>query len=389
MQKPNKSQVMDDLMDKTQPVVQRTVKEGQIVEGKVIAVGRNVLYVDIAGFKTGVVSGREYREAASAIKDLKTGDAVQATMVSEENEEGYAELSMKEASRERSWDILRRKMESGEIIRLRVKEANRGGLIAECEGVVGFMPVSQLSFGHYPRVEGGDKQRIFQELQKFVGQEMSVRIIGVEQNENKLIFSEKAAENKELKDALSQYTIGMRVEGTVSGVVNFGAFVKFDNNLEGLVHISELDWQLIENPHDIVKVGDRVEAEIIAIDEDRVSLSMKRLKPNPWDSVGERYHVGDVVRARVMKLNPFGAFAKLDKDIHGLAHVSEFGTEEKMKEAIKAGEEYDFTILSIEAKEYKMALGFGKQKPKEQEPASAEEPKKADEETTTSETAAE
>ncbi|MDP3963390.1 MAG: S1 RNA-binding domain-containing protein [bacterium] len=364
MQKVTKSSVMEELMEKMSLPGQRALKDGQITEGKVISIMQNTLYVDLGGAKTGIVSSREYRNAISMIKDLKPGDTVQATVVELENDEGYVELSMKEASRERSWINLRGKMDGGEVISIRVKEANKGGLMAEHEGIAGFMPVSQLSYAHYPRVEGGDKQKIFQELQKFVGQDLKVRIIGVDQQENKLIFSEKAAEDKELKDLLSNYQIGMTVEGTVSGVVNFGAFVKFDENLEGLVHISELDWQLIENPSDIVNVGDKVKAEIIGIEEDRVSLSIKRLKPNPWDTVGERFTAGDVVKARVMKLNPFGAFAKLDRDIHGLAHISEFGTEENMKEKLKIGEEYEFTILSIEPRDYKMALGFGKQKPK-------------------------
>ncbi|MDO8557869.1 MAG: S1 RNA-binding domain-containing protein [bacterium] len=367
MQKVTKSAVMEKLLEDASSPSPQLLKEGKTIEGRVVVISRNVLYVDFGGFKTGVVSGKEYRDAVSTIKGLKPGDNVQATVVEIENDEGYVELSMREASRERAWDILRRKMDEGEVIRLHVKEVNRGGLIAECEGIAGFMPVSQLSFAHYPRVEGGDKQKIFQELQKFIGQEMAVRIIGVEQNENKLIFSEKAAENKELKDTLAKYAIGNAVEGTVSGVVNFGAFVKFSDNLEGLVHISELDWQLIEDPHDIVNVGDPVRAEIIGIDNDRVSLSMKRLKPNPWDSVSERFKIGDVIKAKVTKINPFGAFAKLDKDIHGLAHVSEFGSEEKMKQSLELGKEYEFTILSLDPRDYKMALGFGKKKIKEEE----------------------
>ena len=367
MQKMLKSAVMDHLLDDTTTARPKLIKEGETVEGTVIAIHRKTLFVDLGGFKTGVVLGREFREATSSIKDLKPGDTVQATVVSLDDGDGYIELSMRAASRERAWDVLKRKMDEREILALRMKEANRGGLVIECEGIAGFMPVSQLSFAHYPRVEGGDKQKIFQELQKFVGQELKLRIIAVDPIENKLIFSEKAAENKELKEALDRYNVGDVVEGAISGIVNFGVFVRLDNNLEGLVHISELDWQLIEDPHDIVQVGDQVRAEVIGVESERISLSIKRHKPNPWDSVEEKYKVGDIVQGRIMKLNPFGAFAKLDKEIHGLAHVSEFGSEEKMREALTVGETYPFTILSLEPKQYKMALGFGKKKAEKEE----------------------
>ena len=360
---------MDYLLEDASIARPKLIKEGETVEGAIVAVHRKTLYVDLGGFKTGVVSGREFSEAASSIKGLKPGDGVQATVVSIDEDGGYVELSMRAASRERAWDVLKRKMDEGEVLGIRIKEANRGGLVIECEGIAGFMPVSQLSFAHYPRVEGGDKQKIFQELQKFVGQELKVRIIAVDPNENKLIFSEKAAENKELKEALGRYSVGDVVEGAISGIVNFGVFVRLDNNLEGLVHISELDWQLIENPHDIVQVGDQVRAEVIGLDSERISLSIKRCNPNPWDSAEEKYAVGDAVQGRVIKLNPFGAFAKLDKEIHGLVHVSEFGSEEKMREALTVGETYPFTILSLEPRQYKMALGFGKKKPHAPEPS--------------------
>lgn len=352
-----KSTLMEQLL-KEEATPMANLKIGEIIETRVIEISRQRLFLDLGGYKVGVVYGREFKEASSIIKTLNPGDTVHAIVTAPENEDGYIELSLKEASRERAWETLKRILASGEVITTRIREANRGGLIVELEGVQGFLPVSQLSFAHYPRVEGGDKQKIFQELQKFIGKDLRVKIIDLDQREQKVIISEKAAEGRELQEMLAKYRVGDRVEGTVSGVVDFGAFVKLADNLEGLAHISELDWQLVEDPHDLVKVGDKVGAQIIGIEDDRVSLSIKRLKPNPWDTVQEKYHAGDVVKARVIKFNPFGAFAKLDNEIHGLAHVSEFGSEEQMKQALELGKEYEFRILSLEPKEYKLALGL-------------------------------
>jgi len=239
----------------------------------------------------------------------------------------------------------------------------------EIDKLEAFMPVSQLSASHYPRVEGGNKQKILQELNKLLNQNIKLKIIDLDSREKKLIVSEKAAEEKKLKKALEKYKVGDEIEGIITGVVDFGAFVKFED-LEGLIHISEIDWQIIDNPADFFKVGDTIKAKIVEIEGDKVSLSTKALKENPWEKVREKYQTGEIVEGKITKFNPFGAFVKLDENIQGLAHISEFGTEKKMKETMEIDKTYKFKIISIKPSEYRMAL-----KPIFEEPATNPEDK--------------
>ncbi|MBI2587877.1 S1 RNA-binding domain-containing protein, partial [Candidatus Azambacteria bacterium] len=281
-------------------------KLGDIVEGLVLEVKANTLYLDLGAWGTGIVYGKEFQDAASSIRASKPGDAITGKVVDPENTEGYVELSLREAGREKTWERLREFMESGEAIETKILEANRGGLLVEIEGVKGFLPVSQLASKHYPRVEGGDKQRIYQELIKFVGSPLTVKVIDVDPREEKLIVSEREAENHEVVEALNHYAVGDVISGEVSGVVDFGAFVKFgpEKELEGLVHISELDHRLIDDPRNVVKVGDGIEAKIIGIERDRISLSVKALKQDPWEEAGTYYKKDDEVEGEIVKVNP-------------------------------------------------------------------------------------
>lgn len=238
----------------------------------------------------------------------------------------------------------------------------------EISGIQAFLPVSQLSSENYPRVEDGDSSKILKELQKFVGQEIEVKIFDISQRDEKLILSEKVKEAKKTKELLSNYSIGDIVDGEITAVLDFGAFIKFHKDklepLEGLIHISELDWQLIENPSEIIKTGDKVKVKIIDISNDKVSLSLKALKQNPWEGIGEKYKAGDIVKGKVAKLNPFGLFIQItpkgSPSIQGLIHISEIGTKEQMTEKFKIGKEYDFEVVSIEQDKHKISL-----KPKE------------------------
>jgi small subunit ribosomal protein S1 len=238
-------------------------------------------------------------------------------------------------------------------------EANKGGLMVEINNVTGFLPVSQLSLEHYPRVEDGDKNRILSVLQSYIGEPFDVQIITADSEEEKLIVSEKAVFEKEMETKLSQLKIGLIVEGTITGVVDFGAFVKF-GELEGLVHISELAWQRIENPKDIVKVGQKVRAKVISIDKGRVSLSIKQLQEDPWLEAVKKYQIGQSVTGKVTKIMPFGVFVELDKDIQGLAHVMELSHEaiKSPEEVLKPGEEKEFKIISIEPAEHRLGLSL-------------------------------
>lgn len=354
-------------------------KVTDVVEGTIIEIGSNAIYLDIETFGTGIVLGREIKDGMGSGK-LKVGDKVSATIMDLENEDGYIELSVREASYEKAWEDIESKRDTQEKIITKVLSANKGGLLVEVNGISGFLPVSQLSSKNYPRVDDGDKNKILTLLKKLVSQELDVRILDADRESEKLIVSEKAAQSEKDQETISNLQVGDIVSGEISGVVDFGAFVKFsqpktskteasanEDQLEGLVHISELAWQLIENPRDIAKVGDKVSAKIIGIDNDKISLSIRALQKDPWGSVTEKYNVGDVVSGTVNRINPFGAFVYLDKDIHGLAHVSEM-TElfpgKSLDDVIKVGEKYDWKILSVEPKEHRMGLVLATKKAK-------------------------
>lgn len=354
-------------------------KVGEVVDGIVIGKKGSYLYINLGAFGTGVIYGKEYYEAQDLIKNIKIGDKVSAKVVELQNDDGYVELSLKEAGQEMAWDELRKLKESGEIVSIKITEANRGGIMGQLKGVPAFMPVSQLSVKNYPRVEGGDKTRILQELNKFVGKSMNVKVIDLDQKELKLIVSERGVQDETLKEIMSGYKIGDIIEGEVSGVVDFGAFVKIGApvspsqggsaekaestpQVEGLVHISELDWQLIEDPRQVIKVGDKIQAKIIGIDGDKISLSIKALKKDPWESIEDDYKIGEVIKGKVVKINPFGVFVKLDANIQGLCHISEFKSEDEMEEKLEIGKTYTFNIQLINKVEHRMALGFGKPK---------------------------
>lgn len=366
-------------------------KIGDVVEGRVIEVSSSAIYLDIEPFGTGIVLGREIKDGMGSGK-LKEENRVLATVIDLENEDGFIELSIREASHEKAWEDLESKRDTQEKIFTKVVSANKGGLLVEINGISGFLPVSQLSSKNYPRVEDGDKNKIFNLLKRLVGQEIEVRIMDVERNTEKLIVSEKAAQKEKDREVISNLKVGDVVEGEISGVVDFGAFIKFfppnkpehsadEEKLEGLVHISELAWQLIENPRDIVKVGSKIKAKIIGIDDNKISLSIRALEKDPWSQIDKKYKAGDIVSGTVHKINHFGAFVYLDKDIHGLAHVSEMSElypGKNIDELIKAGEDYDWKILSIESKEHRMGLALAdKKSAKKEKSIKEEEPEKS------------
>jgi small subunit ribosomal protein S1 len=358
--------VMEDLMNRK---AINFPQVGDTVEGAVIDVSSNEIYLDLAPFGTGIVLGREIKDGMGAGK-LKIGDNVTATVTDLENEDGFIELSIREASYEKAWDDIESKRDTHEKVATKIVSANKGGLLVEINGISGFLPVSQLSSKNYPRVEDGDKNKILNLLKKLIGRELEVRILDADRETEKLIVSEKAAQSEKDREAISTLSVGDVVTGEISGVVDFGAFVKFPSSkdagmeneedvLEGLVHISELAWQLIEDPRSIAKVGDKVEAKIIGIDADKISLSIRALQKDPWSEVGKRYSIGEVVSGTVHKINHFGAFVYLDRDIHGLAHISEMSEAypgKNIDDLLKLGETYSWKILSIEPREHRMGL---------------------------------
>ncbi len=335
---------------------------GSILEGTVIGRDRSSLFIDLGVHGNGIIYGREFYNAKNTIKALKEGDKVFAKVADFENEDGYIELSLQEAAKQISWQKLKELKDSGELFKVKITGANKGGLLANVEGLAAFLPVSQLSPENYPRVADSDKQKILNELQKFIGKSLEVKVLDTLPEENKLILSEKAKSEAKIKEILEKYKQGDKVEGEVSGIADFGVFIKFPAftegtpQIEGLIHISELDWQLIENPANLVKVGQVIEAQIIEIKNNQVFLSLKTLKKNPWQGIEERFKKGDEIKGEVTKLNPFGAFIHVEDKIQGLCHISEFGSQKKMEEELQVGKKYTFQISSIEPKEYRMSL---------------------------------
>ncbi len=347
---------------KSSPELFGTIKAGDLVEAKLLKRMPRAVYFDLGKFGTGVVYGVELLNAKDILKGLKEGDKISAKVVEVENEDGYVELSLAEAGKQKSWQALRELKEKGEEIKVKIVAANSGGLIAEMEGVKAFLPVSQLSNEHYPRVEEGNQSRILEELKKFVDQELTVKVIDVNPRNNKLIISEKEIAAQDVKEYLAKYKPGDIVEGIISGVADFGAFMRFADNpkIEGLIHISELSHRLIENPKEVVKVDDHVKAKIVDIKDGRVTLSLKALKEDPWLKVDEKYKAGQDIKGTVLRFNPFGAFIGLDEDIQGLIHISEFGSMEEMHKQLEVGKSYTFNIVSVKSQEKRIILKLTK-----------------------------
>jgi len=331
---------------------------GDLVEGPVIALEKSSVYIDLTPFGTGIIYGREFIVARDVIKKINVGDVIAAKIVDTAHKEGYYELSLKEARQALIWNEAEIAIKEKKVLDLPVKEANKGGLLIEWQGIVGFLPASQLKQDHYPRIANGDKDKILDELKKLVGNRLQVAIITADPKEGKLIFSEKGSESKEKEKIVSKYEIGDEVEGTVTGIVDFGVFVKLEEGLEGLIHISEIDWGLVDDPRNFVKVGLKIKAKIIEIKDGKISLSLKQLKPNPWTEAAKKYKKDMPVSGVIIKFNKHGALASIEEGVAGLVHVSEFGSEEKLRKALDLGKTYDFKITLFDPKEQKMALAY-------------------------------
>jgi ribosomal protein S1 len=331
---------------------------GDIVKGAVLSASKAEVKLDIGGITTGVVRGRELYFEAEEYANLKPGDEVEATVVEAENENGELELSFRSAGQQKAWNTLLDAWENRKIIKARVNDANKGGLLVSFGQIQGFLPVSQLAPENYPRVNGGDKSKILDKLRTFVGADFEVKIMTLDQKEEKLVVSEKEAWQEKQRDVISKYKVGSVVEGMITALTDFGVFVNFGENLEGLIHISELAWQRIDDPADLFKVGDKIKAEIISLEGSKIFLSAKKLLADPWQNVENRYKVGQVVSGTILKINPFGLFVKLDEDIHGLSHISQLGLrpEQKINEAYKVGEKKEFAVVSIEPKAHRLGL---------------------------------
>jgi small subunit ribosomal protein S1 len=266
---------------------------------------------------------------------------------------------MKRAVKDRGWDELQRIHDEQEIIDVVPYDANRGGLLIELEGIRGFLPVSQLAAGHYPRVSGADKDEILQKLHALVNKSLRVRILDSSRRDNKLIFSEKEAVRDDMQARLSNLKVGDTVEGVITGVIDFGAFVNVDG-IEGLIHISEISWERVEDPRNYLKLGETVKAKIIAIDKDRLSLSLKQMSEDPWLKEVKVFKKNEVVEGKITRITPFGAFVQLSPAVEALVHVSEMSDTEAVdpEKIFQLNEKKKFKILGIDTETRKIALSL-------------------------------
>ncbi|MEO6513818.1 MAG: S1 RNA-binding domain-containing protein [Candidatus Saccharimonadales bacterium] len=348
----NSTVTMDELLAQNEVA---NLTTGSVIEGVITSVKKHELWIDLGAQGVGVVMRREIGHG----QPLEVGQTVTVSVIDPEMEEGYALLSMRRAVKDRGWDELQRMFDDNETVEITPYDANRGGLLVELEGIRGFLPVSQLAAGHYPRVSGADKDEILQKLNALTNQVLRVRILDVSRKDNKLIFSEKEAVKDDMQARFSELKVGDEVEGVVTGVIDFGAFVNVDG-IEGLIHISEISWERVDNPRNYVKVGDQVKAKIIAIDKDRLSLSLKQMSEDPWLQEVKAFKKGDVVEGKVTRITPFGAFVQISPSVEALVHVSEMSDEETVdpEQIFQLNEKKQFKVLDIDTEARKIALSL-------------------------------
>lgn len=349
---------MDDLLsgDSAKQLV-----AGEMVTGHVLSVRKHEVLIDLGAQGVGYVPRREVGFG----RQLAVGDEVSASVVDTELDNGYSLLSLRKAAKDRGWEEVQAKMEAGEVIEIVPYDANRGGMLVEYEGVRGFLPVSQLSAEHYPRVGSADKDEILARLNALVGQTIKVRILDCDRKANKLIFSEKEAVKDGLAARFASLKVGDTVTGVVTGVVDFGAFVNVDG-IEGLIHISEISWERVNNPSDYVKVGQSVEAKIISIDKERLSLSVKQLTKDPWLDEIEKFNKGDSIEGTVTRITPFGAFVQISPAVEALVHISELGggNDVDPEKVFTLNQRKEFIVLDIDKEGRKISLSLADKKKK-------------------------
>ena len=351
-----KKVTFDQLLAESEEKV-KPVAAGDTVDGKVLTVKKHEILIDLGAQGVGLVPRRE----ASFSRNLEVGAEVTASVIDPEMDDGYVLLSLRKAVKDKGWDEIVAKLDAAEIVEVTPFDANRGGLLVEYEGIRGFLPVSQLSAEHYPRVGSSDKDEILQRLNSLVGKPIRVRILDASKKDNKLIFSEKEAVKDGLAARFAELKVGDVVKGVVTGVVDFGVFVNVDG-IEGLIHISEISWERVNNPADYVKAGDTIEAKIIAIDKERLSLSMKQLVEDPWLSEVENLKKGSKVEGTVTRITPFGAFVQISPAVEALVHVSELGegSDVDPEKIFTLNERKSFKVLDVDKEGRKISLTIAK-----------------------------
>jgi small subunit ribosomal protein S1 len=347
----------------------KSFKHGDVVEGKVVRIDKDEILVDIGAKSEGVVSNRELfgRHGGEGQQPLNIGDTVLVYVLQPESPEGHAVLSLRRAGLERKWRAMQEQFEAGVIIEAPVIDHNKGGLIVDC-GIRGFVPISQIV--DFPRRPQNDQprdaaQEIAEKLQPFVGRKLRLKILEVNRKANRLILSEKVAlyeERREKRDELfSSLQVGQKVSGTVRSIAPFGVFIDL-GGIDGLVHKSELSWNKVNNPEAGYKVGDEVEAEVIDINHERgrISLSIRRLQPDPWHSTVADFKVGDIIDGTVTKLVNFGAFVRVRDGLEGLIHISELSHQRVAHpgDVVHEGQSLKLKIISLDSERHRLGLSL-------------------------------
>jgi small subunit ribosomal protein S1 len=363
----------------------RSFKHGDVVEGTVVRIDRDEILVDIGAKSEGVVSNRELygRHADSSTPQMAVGDVVLVYVLQPESPEGHVVLSLRRAGLERKWRSMQEQFETGVIIDAPVIDHNKGGLIVDC-GIRGFVPISQIV--DFPRRPQNDQprdaaQEIAEKLQPYVGRKLRLKILEVNRKANRLILSEKVAlyeERREKRDELfSSLQVGQKVSGTVRSIAPFGVFIDL-GGIDGLVHKSELSWNKVNNPESGYRVGDQVEAEVIDINHERgrISLSIRKLQPDPWHSTVADFKVGDVIDGTVTKLVNFGAFVRVRDGLEGLIHISELSHQRVAHpgDVVHEGQTLKLKIISLDSERHRLGLSLKQAEEPPARPAAPEAP---------------
>ena len=333
-------------------------KVGDVIVSTVEKIEKWNILVNVNNQFSGLIVKKEVGNTID-INTIEKGQVIDVMVLGDSIEKGLLILSLKRANQIKNLSNLAKFNESDEIITVRPTEANKWGLLVDIDGLKWFIPVSQLTPVHYPRVEGANPEKILAHLEGLIGEEFKVRVINVDEEGKKIIFSEKAAIEEARGKALETLKEGDIVEGTVSGILSYGLFVTFDG-LEGLVHVSEIDWGHVTDPSKFAKVGMKVKVKVIGIDSDKISLSIKRLKENPWDVLAKKYKLNDVIEAPISRISQFGAFMDLDGGIQGLIHLSEIshGVVKDIRDFVKVGEMVKAKIINFEPKKKRIGLSL-------------------------------
>lgn len=354
----NSSSKMESfLKDKTIDIKQ--YQAGDLIEGKIVSISHGEILVDVGAKSEGIISGSELSDTDNSYKVLTPGESILAMVLQAENEQGYIVLSLKRAEKDRKWRSVEVAFDDQSVLECTVIEYNKGGLLVDCTGLRGFVPLSHLDRVHFTEDIGkfasGSDAELKENLKSLSGKNLKVKVIEVDRVKNRLVLSEKDAlgtySDAAREKRLSKIKVGDTIEGVVTGIMNFGIFVDLDG-VEGLVHISEIAWEKVNHPGDYYSVGSKISVKILGIDDNtkKLALSVKQLTENPWETVEDKYPVGAKVKGKVSKIVPFGAFVNIEKGLDGLIHVSE--TDGPLEE----GQEVEAVVTQVDGANQKLAL---------------------------------